>query len=288
MLRSSHLPRRQRECALQREHSLRGDAKFLRVVGLDESGVGSIAGPVVAAAVHLSEEFDFPAHAPHIADAKSLGRAARQQAFDILNTASGFHWGAAAMPASTVDAIGATPASEAAMKLAAERLERRLLRSPSRLPVSPTFLYLADGITVPNGLDGEAIVRGDQFEACIAAASVVAASVHSASMAALARRWPLWELDVNHGWPSRTHLRSLVAHGPSGCHRRSVFPFQRRHGRRIGFHPDRSAYSSIQEELRVARESLRLLPFEQLSYPAAEGEDDEPVRVAKEWPGNGQ
>ena len=118
--------------------------------------------------------------------------------------------------------------------------------------VTSTCYYLVDGEYLPPGLTGRAIVRGDATEEAIAAASVVASAVHERCMMALARREPHWDLDTNLGWPSRTHLQRIVAHGPASCHRASCFPFERRAGRRLAFHPDRHAYANIQARLQWA------------------------------------
>ena len=88
--------------------------------------------------------------------------------------------------------------------------------------------------------------------AAIAAASVVAYNAHAAAMHAAARRWPLWELEHNLGWPSREHLRRIAEAGPSGCHRASCFPFRRLHARRLAYHPDRASYLQVQHELAMA------------------------------------
>jgi hypothetical protein len=96
------------------------------------------------------------------------------------------------------------------------------------------------------------VVGGDRSELAIAAASVIASVAHEASLVELAREWPLWDFGVNVGWPSRQHLRSIAIHGPAGCHRRCCFPFQRRHGKRMAFHPDRRIFADVQAELQRA------------------------------------
>ena len=139
------------------------------------------------------------------------------------------------------------------MSLAATRLERKLHRL-SAADTAPAVFYLIDGNSLPPDLDGTTIVRGDKVEVSIAAASVLASATHDQAMASLSRRWQLWDLHLNLGWPSPHHMQAIVTHGPSGCHRQSCFPFTQRQGRRIAFHPNRAAYASIQKELRAASE----------------------------------
>ena len=153
-----------------------------------------------------------------------------------------------------IDTLGPREALAAAMRMASAKVVDRLARAESAdsSALSASVYHLVDGESVPEGLSGQAIVRGDQSEMAIAAASVVASVVHESIMLALARRWALWELEVNLGWPSSQHIRHIATSGPSGCHRASCFPFQRQQGRRMAYHPQRSAYRRIQGEIRSA------------------------------------
>ena len=259
------------------------------VVGIDEAGVGTIAGPVIAAAVCLPEDFPDDGGA-HCRDSKAMSKAERQVAFDWLDATPGLVWASAVISSHRVDALGgAAPAAALAIRLAARKLQRRLVShmrttqqnasdisagmGPARtaeVMEVPTPAYLVDGDSVPRGLTGgQALVRGDQLETTIAAASVVASAAHDRAMERLADRWELWDLGVNNGWPSREHLRLIVAHGPSGCHRASCFPFRVRHGRRLGHHPDRAAYAAVQTELRRARRERKQEEREEREEEAA-------------------
>lgn len=229
---------------LLRAHELAARAAGHRLVaGVDEAGVGALAGPVVAAAVILpTEDAELAAHAAALAaDSKTLHRTARRQAFQALVQCPGLHWSCAAVPAHMVDRLGGPHAAvDQAMCLAASRLARRL--PPARETPGGGVYHLIDGERVPSALSGHPIVRGDATEAAIAAASIIATVAHEDALLALARRWQHWELDINLGWPSHEHMERILEHGPSGCHRASCFPFQRRHGRRLAYHPHRAVY----------------------------------------------
>lgn len=236
------LPRHLERHAQERGHSL--------TIGIDEAGVGTIAGPLVAAAVLLPME----ATVAITADSKAMSRVARRDACAELIRTPNFQWACGVVSAHEVDALGdACAATEEAMQRAASRLETRLARASASFDSGSCF-YIVDGEHLPRGLNGEAIVRADQTEACVAAASIVASVVHESCMRSLSRRWSLWDLDVNAGWPSRAHMHAVAAHGPTLCHRRSTFPFARRAGKRMAFHPDRHAYRAVQAEMRRARE----------------------------------
>ena len=222
------------------------------VAGMDEAGVGAIAGPIVAAAVVLGGNNDDDGKvAKYAMDSKSLPRAERRRARHALDAVDGLVWACGAVDAPNVDVLGSREATDMAMRLAAARLERKLQRGDTS-STPPAVHYLIDGESVPSGIDGTSVVRGDASELAIAAASIFATVAHEDAMIALARREALWDFEVNLGWPSKEHLQRVVEHGPSQSHRASCFPFSRRHGRRLAFHPQRRIYARVQEDLQRA------------------------------------
>ena len=150
------------------------------VVGVDDAGVGAIAGPVFAAAVLLPANWQ-PSMAPAV-DSKTLSLEARRAAFAAVCSTPGLVWATVAVRARQVDVMGGHPATALAMEQAVARLEAKLRRrqawphpAPDRpLPPAPRVFCLVDGPTLPGGLEGVALPGGDGTEAAIAAASVVA------------------------------------------------------------------------------------------------------------------
>ena len=151
------------------------------VVGVDDAGVGAIAGPVFAAAVLLPTNWQ-----PSMAavDSKTLSLEARHAAFKAVCATPGLVWATVAVRARQVDTMGGHPATALAMEQAVAKLEAKLRRrqfgldscpAPDRLlSQAPRIFCLVDGPTLPVGLEGVALPGGDRTEAAIAAASVVA------------------------------------------------------------------------------------------------------------------
>lgn len=165
------------------------------VVGVDDAGVGAIAGPVFAAAVLL------PTNWPSIAvvDSKTLSLEARHAAFKALCATPGLVWATAAVRARQVDTMGGHPATALAMEQAVAKLEAKLRRcqfgldscpAPDRsLSQAPRIFCLVDGPTLPVGLEGVALPGGDRTEAAIAAGVVAAgAAGHRRRAARVAAR----------------------------------------------------------------------------------------------------
>mmetsp|Transcript_9803 Transcript_9803/g.19828 ORF Transcript_9803/g.19828 Transcript_9803/m.19828 type:complete len:300 (-) Transcript_9803:59-958(-) len=239
------------------------------VVGVDDAGVGAIAGPVFAAAVLLPTNWQ-PIEAA--VDSKLLSLEARRAAFEAVCSTPGLVWATAAVRAREVDLRGGHPATALAMEQAVARLEAKLRRRQARscpapnrsLAPAPRVFCLVDGTTLPVGLEGVALPGGDGTEAAIAAASVVASGARDAAMRALARRHPLWQLERHGGHANEAHLRLVVEHGPCVEHRLGCFPFARRFSRRMAYHPHRAAYKRVQEHLALAQDRAHA--------PADEGE----------------
>jgi ribonuclease HII len=198
--------RRLREISALEERLHR--AGMQRVAGVDEVGVGPLAGPVVAAAVVLA-----PGLPPHgVDDSKRLSRATRERLDAEIRRAArgiGIGW---ATPAE-IDRLNVYQAGLLAMR-----------RAVGALPEAPDCLVV-DARTIP-GLDvpQEPVIGGDRRVGAIAAASVVAKVYRDAWMRDLERRYPGYGLGRNMGYGTREHLRCLAIRGPSPAHRMSYAP----------------------------------------------------------------
>jgi ribonuclease HII len=179
------------------------------VAGVDEVGMGPLAGPVVAAAVVLPAE----THVDGVADSKMLAPAVRQRlAVEIRRRALGV--GVSVVPPEEIDALNIYHAGLLALRRAVEALR----------PLVPGFV-LVDGREIPGlGLPQSAYPKGDAFVASIAAASIVAKCHRDALMAELDRLYPAYGFGRHMGYATRDHLAALRAHGPSPVHRRSFAP----------------------------------------------------------------
>lgn len=106
-------------------------------VGVDEAGRGCLAGPVVAAAVYFSEDFDFAGQLPGLDDSKRLSLAERERLAALIpELCEGYGLGLAWQD--EIDAVNILNATFRAMSRAvlalAERLERRNPARSASLP----------------------------------------------------------------------------------------------------------------------------------------------------------
>lgn len=175
------------------------------VAGVDEAGRGPLAGPVVAAAVILPDDYRLPG----LTDSKQLTANQRDRLLPLIKQQA-VAIGLGVVDAAQIDRLNILQATLQAMSLAVGRLRQ-----------AADFL-LIDGITpVPNGLPQQTLKQGDSRSASIAAASVVAKVMRDRMMLAYHRRYPVYGFDRHKGYGSRAHRQAIAANGPCPIHRRS-------------------------------------------------------------------
>lgn len=189
----------------------------LLIAGVDEAGRGCWAGPVVAAAVILPDQW-----CPmHLNDSKKL-TARRREALCGEIMASALSWGACAVSPAEIDRVNILQATLQGMA-----------RSLGRLSPVPD-LVLVDGLQVPDvPWPAESVVRGDGTSACIAAASILAKVFRDRVMAAWDRRFPGYGFAANKGYGVAAHQSALDRLGPCPIHRFSYKPVAARDQERL-------------------------------------------------------
>jgi ribonuclease HII len=178
------------------------------VAGVDEVGVGPLAGPVVAAAVVLPPRVDLPG----LDDSKRLSRSQRER-LDAAIRGQALALAVEALSPLEVDRLNVLRASLEAMRRAVEALR-----------VQPDHV-LVDARTIPAiRAPQTSLVKGDTRDGSIAAASIVAKVYRDAVMRALDARHPGYGFARNKGYPTPEHLAALGRLGPTPVHRRSFAP----------------------------------------------------------------
>jgi len=181
------------------------------VAGVDEVGVGPLAGPVVAAAVILPERIDFEAFAG-LDDSKLVTRS-RREALARLIRERAVAVCVGEVAREEIDRLNIYRAALEAMR-----------RAVVGLAVAPDHV-LVDARSIPEiAAPQTAIAHGDAVDASIAAASIVAKVHRDAIMSRLELRFPGYDFGRNMGYGTRQHLEALRRLGPTPAHRRSFAP----------------------------------------------------------------
>jgi ribonuclease HII len=196
-----------------RRADLRYERKLWRdgiqaVAGVDEVGVGPMAGPVVAAAVMFAPE----AFIKGVHDSKQLLPEKREELFpQIMERALAVGVGSA-----DVDEIDRLNIYWATM-LATKRAISALAHEPQHV--------LVDGRKIPGlALPQTRIVGGDRKSFCIAAASIIAKVTRDRLMQEFERLYPGYGFAEHKGYCTPEHIRIVEERGPSAIHRRSFSP----------------------------------------------------------------
>jgi ribonuclease HII len=185
-----------------------------RVAGCDESGRGSLVGPLYAAAVILDPTKPIPG----VDDSKKLSAAERLAlAAEIRTQALAFQ--VVAIPAVEVDALNVYEASRVGM-----------IRALQALNPSPDFV-LTDAMPLARRgkrqdfpIPHRAIIHGDARSVSIAAASILAKVARDAHLEELDRLYPQYQLARNKGYGTPEHLEALARYGPCPEHRKTFQP----------------------------------------------------------------
>lgn len=196
---------------VERLFALRG--RFVRegaraVAGVDEVGVGPLAGPVVACAVVLPDAVDLLG----LNDSKRLSASARERLASAIREQA-LAVSVAAVPPAEVDRLNVYHAALEAMRRAVTGL------------ALPADHLLVDARRIPGvSVRQTAIVHGDAVDGSIAAASIVAKVARDAMMCELDARYPGYGFARHKGYGTEEHLAALRRLGPSPVHRRSFAP----------------------------------------------------------------
>ena len=174
--------------------------------GCDEAGRGCLAGPVVAAAVILPEDF---AH-PLLNDSKQLTERQRELLRPIIEQEA-LAWGVGSVSPEEIDQINILQASFLAMHRAIDDL---ILRPQLLLIDGTRFTPYPD---IPH----ECIVGGDGKYMSIAAASVLAKTHRDALMLNLATKYPGYGLEGHKGYPTPAHKAAIHKLGLTPIHRKT-------------------------------------------------------------------
>ncbi len=189
---------------LGRERELWG-AGHRVVVGVDEVGRGSWAGPIsVGAAVVPRDRRVYK-----IRDSKMLTEAEREALFDRI-TAWVEDWSVGHATHEECDRLGMS----AAQRLAATRAIEGLQQPPDHVLVDGNWDFVGHPSTTR-------LIRGDATCLTIAAASIIAKVTRDRMMRAVAPEFPWYNFENNKGYPGPHHRAALAAYGPTRIHRRS-------------------------------------------------------------------
>lgn len=181
------------------------------IIGIDEAGRGPLAGPVVAAAVYVSD-FSFSCR---IDDSKTLTAAQREKAFDEIVSKCDF--GIGLMTEVAIDEHNILQATFMAMKAAVVDLSAQISLADHKV------CLLVDGNQFASDLPYacRTIVGGDSQSFSIACASILAKVTRDRLLVEYDKVFPQYGFARHKGYPTKAHKQAIAEHGLSPIHRRT-------------------------------------------------------------------
>lgn len=174
-------------------------------------GRGPLAGPVIVAAVILPAKIQLEG----LTDSKKLSTKRRLILAEAIRQRS-LCWSLGRAEVEEIDRINIFNATLLAMR-----------RAVTRLSIMPD-ICLIDGKWAPNlNCATKTIIKGDQTEPSISAASIVAKVARDKEMCLLHATYPDYGFDRNKGYATAQHLNALQSFGVCDIHRRSFDPVRR-------------------------------------------------------------
>ena len=172
--------------------------------GCDEAGRGCLAGPVVAAAVILKSDSNYP----ELNDSKQLTEKKRMQLRELVLNES-LSYGIGIVTAQEIDNINILNASFLAMHRALDQLK-----------IQPELLLIDGNRFNPyKNVKHVCIVGGDAKYQSIAAASILAKTTRDMMMVEYGEQYPLYNWKKNKGYPTPQHKQAIADYGTTPLHR---------------------------------------------------------------------
>ena len=189
------------------------------ILGVDEVGMGCLAGPVVVCAVAMTNHF-YNKHNKKLKwlrESKLLLPHQREKFAAELLKEKDLAYAISSVSSKIIDKINIYQAARRGMKNAIKKLK-------------PSFdlktIVLIDGKTKIKGVNYEQmpIVKGDRKIFAIACASIIAKVHRDKMMKRYAKHYPNYGFEKHKGYGTKYHQARLTALGPCEIHRKSFAP----------------------------------------------------------------
>ena len=217
--------------------------KNIIMIGVDEAGRGSWAGPLVSTACW----FDFTKYKSlhsEINDSKKLKSSKRREI--ILSLDNFVKYSSSIASVVEIDKYGLSYANSIAMKRSIFSLTHQL-KKHSQIYRNKDFCIYVDGKFKPDfeNLDNflqrnklhldkysiKSLVKGDSLCKTIALASIISKETRDTIMRQWSKKHPVYLFDSNFGYGTKNHINAILKNGILDLHRKSFKPIATTYGK---------------------------------------------------------
>ena len=175
------------------------------IIGADEVGRGSFAGPICAAAVKIN--YSHLELLTNVKDSKKLSAKKREEIFSIVQE-NNIEYSFSESSNTFIDQFGIKNANE-----------KVLTDSISDIYTGNEIVYV-DHFKI-NDFKSISVVRGEDNCRAIALASIVAKVLRDNLMIKFSEKYPEYSFEKNKGYGTRDHREAISKYGLSNIHRKS-------------------------------------------------------------------
>lgn len=179
---------------------------YKKVVGIDEVGRGSLAGPVTACAVAINGK---KSEIKNVKDSKQLSARQREKIYQELTHHPGVEWGIGTVSEKVIDKINILAATKLAMVRAVNKLKE------------PDFLILDGNFSISSKIPQKSIIKGDEKVFSCSCASIIAKVIRDKLMQRYDIKYPDYDFASHKGYPTKYHRAMIKKYGPSEIHRKT-------------------------------------------------------------------
>lgn len=189
--------------------------KLWGIIGLDEVGRGSLAGPVAVAAVYLPKKIRFR----NLKDSKKLSAKKREEWFLKIKQNKAIFYAVAMVSPKIIDRINISEAAN----LAAGRAFEKLITN-YKLPLGKIAVYLDGGLHIQKTLNPKPktlkiLIRADEKINAVKLASIVAKVNRDHLMIQLSKKYPQYGFAKHKGYGTKAHFSVLRVNSICKIHR---------------------------------------------------------------------
>ena len=190
-----------------------------QVIGVDEVGRGSWAGPVMACAALLDYQKPIDRR---LDDSKKLSHKIRKEI--LYNLTKNSIFGIGEVSNIEIDQLGISKATFRAMEIA-------LLNLIEKIKDNKETIILIDGTLMPKfnkqfGFELRLVKKGDSLSPSIAAASIYAKCARDELMIKLDKKFTGYGFSKNMGYGTKYHRKKILLFGPTHIHRMTFSPMK--------------------------------------------------------------
>tara|TARA_B100000287_G_scaffold100572_1_gene92760 strand:+ start:4384 stop:4971 length:588 start_codon:yes stop_codon:yes gene_type:complete len=175
------------------------------VIGADEVGRGSFAGPIVAAAVKINKSHEYLL--TEVKDSKKLSEKKRKEIFDLISI-NKITYSISECPNTIIDEIGISEANKMVLENSIEEI------------YTGNEKVYVDHFKI-NKFSSVSLVRGEDNSKAIALASIIAKVYRDNLMVRYSSEFPQYLFEKNKGYGTQAHRESINKYGLTKIHRTS-------------------------------------------------------------------